>query len=285
MSAQRPRALGRGLAALIPGADAAAQERIEYLPTDRIRPGRNQPRLAFSQEELEDLAASVRVHGVLQPIVVRPAQGGYEIVAGERRWRAAVLAGLSTVPAVVRQVGELESLAMALVENLQRQDLNPVDRARAYRRLAQEFGLTQQEIARLVGRSQPSVANTLRLLSLPEEVLRKVEAGELAEAHARLLLEVDDPARQVELARLATERRLSASELGRAVRAEARRRRAGRAKAQDPDRLALEEALSQRLGTRVRVVAGRKRGVVQIEFYSEDDLARIAEILLGGALA
>jgi ParB family chromosome partitioning protein len=285
VSAHRHRALGRGLAALIPGADAAAQERIEYLPTDRIRPGRNQPRLSVRPEELEELAASVRVHGVLQPIVVRPAPGGYEIVAGERRWRAAVLAGLPTVPAVVRQVGELESLAMALVENLQRQDLNPVERARAYRRLSQEFGLTQQEIAGLVGRSQPSVANTLRLLALPQEVLERVERGELSEAHARLLLEVPDQARQVELARLASEGRLSTGELARAVRAHGGGRRRGRKSAGDPNRVALEEALSQRLGTRVRVVVGRKRGVVQIEFYSEDDLSRIAELLLGGPLA
>ncbi len=235
-------------------------------------------------EELEELAASVRVHGILQPIVVRPSGDGYEIVAGERRWRAAVLAGLATVPAVVRQVGELESLALALVENLQRQDLNPVERARAYRRLVQEFGLSQQEIARLVGRSQPAVANTLRLLSLPQEVLQAVEKGQLSEAHARLLLEVEDPGRRVELARLAVARRLTTRELGRLVRPKSGPARARRAGPSSPDLVALEEALSQRLGTRVRVRTGRGRGVVEIEFYSDDDLSRICELVLGGPL-
>ncbi|MDR7388705.1 MAG: ParB/RepB/Spo0J family partition protein [Armatimonadota bacterium] len=285
MSPHRPRGLGRGLAALIPGAEVLArEERIEYLPLDRVRPGKNQPRSSLPVEELEELAASVRVHGILQPIVVRPSGDGYEIVAGERRWRAAVLAGLATVPAVVRQVGELESLALALVENLQRQDLNPVERARAYRRLVQEFGLSQQEIARLVGRSQPAVANTLRLLSLPQEVLQAVEEGQLSEAHARLLLEVEDPGRRVELARLAVARRLTTRELGRLVRPKSGPARARRAGPSSPDLVALEEALSQRLGTRVRVRTGRGRGVVEIEFYSDDDLSRICELVLGGPL-
>ncbi|MDR7606822.1 MAG: ParB/RepB/Spo0J family partition protein [Armatimonadota bacterium] len=285
MSPHRPRGLGRGLAALIPGAEVLArEERIEYLPLDRVRPGKNQPRSSLPVEELEELAASVRVHGILQPIVVRPSGDGYEIVAGERRWRAAVLAGLATVPAVVRQVGELESLALALVENLQRQDLNPVERARAYRRLVQEFGLSQQEIARLVGRSQPAVANTLRLLSLPQEVLQAVEEGQLSEAHARLLLEVEDPGRRVELARLAVARRLTTRELGRLVRPKSGPARARRAGPSSPDLVALEEALSQRLGTRVRVRTGRGRRVVEIEFYSDDDLSRICELVLGGPL-
>lgn len=285
MRPHRPRGLGRGLAALIPGVEGLPrEERIEYLPLDRVRPGKNQPRSSLPVEELEELAASVRVHGILQPIVVRPSGDGYEIVAGERRWRAAVLAGLATVPAVVRQVGELESLALALVENLQRQDLNPVERARAYRRLSHEFGLSQQEIARLVGRSQPAVANTLRLLSLPQEVLQAVEKGELSEAHARLLLEVEDPGRRVELARLAVARKLTTRELGRLVRPKSGRARRARAGPSSPDLVALEEALSQRLGTRVRVRTGRGRGVVEIEFYSDDDLSRICELVLGGPL-
>jgi ParB family chromosome partitioning protein len=278
----KARGLGRGLAALIPGAEEfPVQERVEYVPTDRLRPNRNQPRLSLSDEQLQELAASVRAHGVLQPIVVRPVPDGYEIVAGERRWRAAVLAGLATVPAVVRQVGDLESLALALVENVQRSDLNPVERARAYRRLQEEFGLTQAEIARLVGCSQPSVANALRLLSLPEPVLEELQRGGLTEAHGRVLLEVPDPARQVELARRASSERLGVRDLSRLVRANRagpRRRRPRK----DPDRAALEEALSQRLATRVRVRGGKKGGVVEVEFYSEEDLSRICEILLGG---
>jgi ParB family chromosome partitioning protein len=280
------RGLGRGLAALIPGAEEfPVQERVEHVPTDRIRPNRNQPRLSIPAEELEELAASVRTHGVLQPIVVRPVPDGYEIVAGERRWRAAVLAGLATVPAVVRQVGDLESLALALVENLQRSNLNPVERARAYRRLQEDFGLTQGEIARLVGSSQPSVANALRLLSLPEEVLEELQRGSLTEAHGRVLLEIQDPARQVELGRKASSERLGVRELSRLVRAHGVGSRVRRPARKDPDRTALEEALSQRLASRVRIRAGRKGGVVEVEFYSEEDLCRICEILLGGPVS
>lgn len=281
----KPRGLGRGLAALIPGAEeVSSRERVEQIPTDRIRPNRNQPRLSIPREELEELASSVRVHGVVQPIVVRPAGDGYEIVAGERRWRAAVLAGLGTIPAVVRQVGDLESLALALVENVQRSDLNPVERARAYRTLSQEFGLTQGEIAQLVGCSQSAVANTLRLLSLPEEVLQELQRGVVSEAHGRLLLELKDPARQVELARKVAAEGLTTRQLSRLVGGEEKRSTRRRTLRGDPDQVAVEEALSRRLHTRVRVRRGRKGGVVEVEFYSDDDLARICEVILGGAL-
>lgn len=281
----KPRGLGRGLAALIPGAEeASSRERVEQIPTDRIRPNRNQPRLSISREELEELASSVRVHGVVQPIVVRPAGDGYEIVAGERRWRAAVLAGLGTIPAVVRQVGDLESLALALVENVQRSDLNPVERARAYRTLSQEFGLTQGEIAQLVGCSQSAVANTLRLLSLPEEVLQELQRGLVSEAHGRLLLELKDPGRQVELARKVAAEGLTTRQLSRLVGGEEKRSTRRRTLRGDPDQVAVEEALSRRLHTRVRVRRGRKGGVVEVEFYSDDDLARICEVILGGPL-
>lgn len=281
----KPRGLGRGLAALIPGAEEViSRERVEHIPTDRIRPNRNQPRLSISPEELEELASSVRLHGLVQPILVRPVGDGYEIVAGERRWRAAVLAGLTTVPAVVRQLGDLESLALALVENVQRLDLNPVERARAYRKLSQEFGLTQGEIAQLVGCSQAAVANTLRLLSLPEEVLRDLQRGLLSEAHGRLLLEVKDPVRQAELARRVSEEGLTTRQLSRLVAGEEKRSARRRALRAQPDQVALEEALSRRLHTRVRVRKGRKGGVVEVEFYSDDDLARICEVILGGPL-
>lgn len=281
----KPRGLGRGLAALIPGAEEViSRERVEHIPTDRIRPNRNQPRLSISPEEVEELASSVRLHGLVQPILVRPVGDGYEIVAGERRWRAAVLAGLTTVPAVVRQLGDLESLALALVENVQRLDLNPVERARAYRKLSQEFGLTQGEIAQLVGCSQAAVANTLRLLSLPEEVLRDLQRGLLSEAHGRLLLEVKDPVRQAELARRVSEEGLTTRQLSRLVAGEEKRSARRRALRAQPDQVALEEALSRRLHTRVRVRKGRKGGVVEVEFYSDDDLARICEVILGGPL-
>ncbi len=286
MSAGRARGLGRGLGALIPGADSQPEERVEYLPVDRIRPGPYQPRQMLAPEELAELADSVRLHGVLQPILVRPVADGYEVVAGERRWRAAAMAGLQTVPAVVKQVGDLQALEIALVENLQRQDLNPVERARAYRRLVEEFGLTQEELARAVGRSQPSVANTLRLLSLPPEILELLERGELSEAHGRVLLSVEDPQRRLALARRAAELQMSVRQLAQiASRGQATSRRRATTRVSDPNREALEDALRSRLATQVRVRKTRKGGVLEIEFYSEEDLERICEMILGGPLA
>lgn len=281
----RSRGLGRGLGALIPGASPQLEDRVEYIPVDRIRPGPYQPRQAVDPQELEELAESVRSHGVLQPILVRPAADGYEVVAGERRWRAARMAGLETVPAVVRQVGDLQALAVALVENLQRQDLNPVERARAYRRLVEEFGLTQEEVARTVGRSQPSVANTLRLLSLPPEVLSLVERGELSEAHARVLLSVEDPQQRLALARRAADARMPVRELAREASPRVPQEGRRRGKARDPNLEALEDALRSRLATQVRVRRTRKGGVLEIEFYSDEDLARICEAVLGAPLA
>lgn len=284
MSGAKPRGLGRGLGALIPGASSHPEEKVEYVPVDRIRPGPYQPRQALDSRELEELAESVRSHGVLQPIVVRPVPDGYEVVAGERRWRAAAMAGLTNVPAVVRQVGDLQALAIALVENLQRQDLNPVERARAYRRLVEEFGLTQEEVARMLGRSQPSVANALRLLSLPPGILQLLERGELTEAHARALLSVEDPQRRLELAHKAASGRLTVRELTQLTSDRmGRRTRHGRGgQAADPDRQALEDALRSRLATQVRVRRTKRGGLVEIEFYSDDDLARICEVILGG---
>jgi ParB family chromosome partitioning protein len=286
VSAGKPRGLGRGLGALIPGASTHPEERVEYVPIHRIRPGPYQPRQAVDPKELGELAESVRSHGVLQPIVVRPVSDGYEVVAGERRWRAAAMAGLDSVPAVVRQVGDLQALAIALVENLQRQDLNPVERARAYRRLVEEFGLTQEEVARTVGRSQPSVANALRLLSLPPEVLQLVERGELTEAHARVLLSVEDPHRRLDLAHRAASKHLPVRQLAQLAsdqRAPQRRRRA-KTIPSDPNRQALEDALRSRLATQVRVRRTRKGGVLEIEFYSEEDFGRICEVILGGPI-
>lgn len=283
MSSTRARGLGRGLGALIPGAPRHLGERVEYIPVDRIRAGPCQPRQALDSQELEDLAESVRSHGILQPIVVRPVTDGYEVVAGERRWRAAVMAGLDSVPAVVRQVSDVQALAMALVENLQRQDLNPLERAKAYQRLVEEFGLTQEEVARTVGRSQPSVANTLRLLALPPEVLELLGRGELSEAHARVLLSVSDPQRRVELARWAAQNHVPVRQLAQmAAREDGRRRpRAAKLRSPDPERHALEDTLRSKLATQVRVRKTRKGGVLEIEFYSDEDLVRICEVILG----
>ena len=189
------RGLGRGLAALIPGSDTETNSPQSEVPISRLRPSRMQPRTGFDSEPLDELKSSIQQHGVLQPILVRPLhdpQGSFEIIAGERRWRAAKEAGLTTVPVVIRTLDDQTALEAALVENLQRQDLNPIDRAKAYRRLTIEFSLTQEALARRVGRSQASIANAVRLLALPPEVCTSLEAGRITEGHARALLALND---------------------------------------------------------------------------------------------
>jgi ParB family chromosome partitioning protein len=296
MADARRRGLGRGLGALIPGAEMPEiRGPVDVLPVDSLRPGRHQPRDEIAGPAFEELVASVRVHGILQPIVARPAATGYEIVAGERRWRAAREAGLGTIPVVIRPLTDLEALQVALVENLQREDLNPADRARAYRRLIGEFGLTQQQVAEAVGRSQPSVANALRLLALPPEILETLERGALSEAHARLLLGVEDPEARRRLWKTALAHELPVRELADLIRGgrhsmpdtkatAAEKRRGRRPKKADPNRTALEDTLRQRLGTQVHIRQGRKKGVVEIEFYSDDDLARVCDVILGAAM-
>jgi ParB family chromosome partitioning protein len=281
------RGLGRGLGALIPGADLSQDTGIVEIPVDRIRPNARQPRVGFSEEPLAELEASVREHGVLQPIIVRPsadARSSYELVAGERRWRAAVAAGLRTVPAVVRAMDDRGALEAALVENLQREDLNPMERARAYRGLMDDFGLTQDAIAGRVGRSQASVANTVRLLALPTEVRTSIEAGRITEGHARALLAVADRARLIEIWRLIESRGLSV----RAVEALARRSSISRgiprkSRAQTKDTYIIQQNLTHSLGAPVRVTARRDGGgEIRITFFSLDDLDRLIDRLGAG---
>src|ERR1700737_166509 len=194
------RGLGRGLGALIPGADVERLSgMVQDLDITLISPNPYQPRHDVAGPEFDELVASVRRHGVLQPVVARPTEGGFQIVAGERRFRAAQAAGLATIPAVVREITDREALEVALIENLRREDLNPMERARAYLRLAGEFGLTQEEVADAVGGSRSSVANTLRLIDLPEEVQQAIDQGRLTEGHGRALLGVSDRKRLLEL--------------------------------------------------------------------------------------
>ncbi|MCS7173217.1 MAG: ParB/RepB/Spo0J family partition protein [Armatimonadetes bacterium] len=284
MGERQRRGLGKGLGALIPGAGGVARgEPVELLPLERIRPSRVQPRQEISPESLEELVASIRTHGVLQPVLVRPVGGEYELVAGERRWRAAVLAGLERIPALVRPLSDAQALQVALVENLQREDLNPVERARAFHRLLNEFGLTQRQVAEAVGLSQPAVANALRLLTLPEPILRSLEEGRLSEAHGRLLLTVEDPAVRKRLWRAALEQGLSVRALEERIALEGHKRpRPQGSRRMDPDVEAVLEALREKFQTQVRIRRGRRKGVLEMEFYSEEDLARLCDLLLGG---
>ena len=252
------RGLGRDLTALLGaaaggGLDEPASDGLRRIPVERIRRGPHQPRRDFDPEALERLAASIRAQGVVQPVVVRPAgDGAYELIAGERRWRAAQMAGLAEIPAVVREVDDRTAAALALVENIQRQDLNPIEEARGLARLIEEFGLTHQEAAEAVGRSRAAVTNLLRLLELEAEVRAMVERGELEMGHARALLALP-PARQREAAARVVARGLSVREterLVRRLRAPAARPAAAR---RDPDVARLEQALSEQLGAPVRL--------------------------------
>lgn len=267
------KALGRGLEALIPGASAVSPgfspSSIVQIALDRVRPNRFQPRQHFAEAELEELAQSIRQQGLLQPVVVRPVDGGYELVAGERRFRAAQRAGLAEIPAVVREVDDRAALELALVENLQRTDLDPIEEARAYERLRTEFGLTQEEIAARVGKHRSTIANTVRLLRLPEEIQREIAAGRLTAGHARALLAVDSPEEQRRLAREFLQQGVS-------VRDAERRSQPARRRTLEPDWRAVEDRLRRLLDTKVRLVARRNgSGKLEIEYYSIDQLNRL----------
>lgn len=267
------RALGRGLDALIPAPnateafDGTTAGGLLRLPIDRIRPNPFQPRQRFDEEELEELAASIRENGLLQPIVVRNTPDGYELIAGERRFRAAQRAGLQEVPAVVRDVDDREALELALIENLQRTDLNPIEEALAYERLRTQFGLTQDEIALRVGKHRSTIANALRLLRLPEDIQHDIAAGRLTPGHARALLAVQSPEEQRRLAREFQQARVS-------VRDAERRTQPPRGRQPlDANWRAVEEELQRRLDAKVRLLPKRDgTGKVEIEYYSLEHL-------------
>jgi ParB family chromosome partitioning protein len=284
MQPKRP-ALGKGLSALIPDAPEppprAATVEVEI---DRLTPNDFQPRVAMDDSRLQELAQSIRSNGVIQPIVVRRVGDRFQIIAGERRWRAAKLANLTSVPVAIRDVPpgrEQSLLQMALIENIQREDLNPIDEALAYRRLADEFRLTQETIAAAVGKDRASVANTLRLLKLPEEVRAEVAGGRLSMGHARALLSLQDEADQRRVARDVLTQGLSVrdteSAVKRLVEGEPSAKPASPPKPVDVHTRAAEEKLRLLLGTRVRIVRRGTRGRIEIEFGSEDELIRIYE--------
>jgi len=275
--------LGRGLAALIPtrSSELSATE----IPLSRIQRSRHQPRHRFDEQELASLAASIAEHGVLQPVLVSETLDGYELIAGERRVRAAERAGLRSVPAVVRQVADRERLELALVENIQRSDLNPLEEAEAYRELAQTFGLAQEEIARRVGRSRPTIANSLRLLTLPDSVRASLSDGLLSEGHARAIAGLESSNQQEQLAGVVVARGLSVrqtEELARRLkRGFAEPEVSGREIRADPDSERLEADLRSALGTKVSLQSARKGGRIVIEYYDSDELNRLCDRLLG----
>jgi len=267
-------ALGRGISALIPDAAERPARGVAEIAVGEIRANPLQPRRTFAKQALAELAASIKQHGLLQPVVVaRAPEGGFHLIAGERRWRAAKIAGLKAVPAVVREaVDGAEQLGLALIENLQREDLTPIEEARAYHHLRVELGLSQEEIAQRVGKDRSTVANSLRLLQLPLSVQESVDDGSLSAGHARSLAGLDDAARQEELARRCMRDGWSVRELEKRLRppaAPARRR------ASDPETAAAADTLARRLGTQVEIHRRRRGGEIRIRFASEDELIRL----------
>ena len=288
MSVDKPRRLGRGLEALIATAAppaAATGERLQRVPIGLIRPNPYQPRKEFRPEELAELQASLEANGLLQPIVVRPAgTSSYELIAGERRLRAATQLGWTDIPVVVRDIDDRTLLTLALVENLQRADLNAVEEAEGYQRLIDDFGLTQQRVAELVGKDRSTIANTIRVLQLPESVQRMVRDGQLSLGHARALLTLEDDRAIVAAAREVIDKGLSVRDIeARARQARPDKRRpVVKVPGQDTEVRRVEEQLRRHLQTDVSVTVSRDyRGTIAISFYSADDLERLLDMVIG----
>ena len=282
--ANNPKGLGKGLAALLGDdvIDSQEEKSSLFLPISQVESCASQPRKQFDPESLADLADSIREHGIIQPLTVRKLQSGYyQIIAGERRWRAARMAGLTQVPAVVIEADDRKAMELAMIENLQREDLNPIEEAEGYKVLMEQYNMTQEETAKRVGKSRPAVANALRLLNLTPEVLEMVQNGKLSAGHARAVLSLKDPKKQIQAAQ-----RIAA--LGLSVRqAELLCKNMTRpAEKPKPVTLAVdyvaecEKNLSKRLGRGVKIVNGKRKGKFELEFYGQEDLQKLLDALM-----
>jgi len=274
--------LGKGLDALIPALNINEDDKIVEIPLSQLRPNPYQPRKRFDDDAISELAESIKEHGVIQPIIVRSVLKGYEIIAGERRWRAARVAGLATIPAVVRDFSDRQVMEIALIENLQREDLNPMEIAAAYQQLIDAFSLTQEELSTKVGKSRSHIANFLRLLQLPEKVREYVSRGTLSMGHARAIAGLNSEKAMIELADRAIREQWSVRELEDAIRRmeEARKAPAKPKKAKkDPYLDALEESLREYFKTTVKIKPGKTQGKIEITYYSKEDLQRLLEAM------
>ncbi len=281
------KALGKGLQALLPEKKTLVWkvepdgQAVSMISLDQILPNRYQPRTTFVETELEELAQSIKEHGVLQPIVIRrKGDGMYELIAGERRFRAAKIAGMTTIPSLIRNSNDEKALAVALVENIQRQNLNPMEEAKAYSRLMGEFGLTQDLVSRSVGKDRSSIANILRLLSLPKDVQEFIESGAISLGHAKVLAGLSTVQAQLQLAQKIVSEQLSVRQVERMISGHKKGRGSG-SKKEEPQRFGnLEEQFRKRLGTKVQVKAGTKGGQLIIHYFSDDELDRITSLIL-----
>ncbi|KYO67237.1 ParB/RepB/Spo0J family partition protein [Thermovenabulum gondwanense] len=276
------KALGKGLGALIP-LDEGKEENLIEIDVDKIYSRENQPRKNFDEEKLIELAESIKTHGIIQPIILKKTERGYEIVAGERRWRAAKIAGLKKIPAVVKELTREEIMEVALIENIQREDLNPIEEAEAYRTLIEQCGLTQEELAKKLGKSRPFIANTLRLLNLDDEIKSMMIKGEISSGHARALLALEDSEERMSLAKKILKEGLSVRETEEFIK-KARENRTkenfNKDRGKEGNRFNdVEEILRSALGTKVKIKGSGDRGKIEIEFYSKEDLERIIELI------
>ena len=280
--------LGRGISALIsesapieaPEEIAADPENtVQYIDINDIRPNRNQPRKNFDSDSISELAASIQEHGIIQPLIVRKNESGYELVAGERRWRAAREAALDKVPCIIREFTDEENALIAIIENMQREDLDPVEEAEGLETMMKEYGLTQEEVSRSVGKSRPYITNSLRLLKLPQDIREKISEGALSAGHARALLSVKTRALQEQICQKVIKDGLSVRETERIVKEGGKTRKKAARSKKDPDIVAVEDKLKEIYGTRVAITTNGRKGAVEISYYGREDLNRIIELL------
>ncbi len=283
--------LGRGISALIseaapveePANEVAAPEdperTVQYIDINDIKPNRNQPRKKFDPESISELAASIQEHGIIQPLIVCKAEQGYELVAGERRWRAAREAALDKVPCLVREFTSEENALIAIIENMQREDLDPIEEAEGLEKMMKEYVFTQEEVSRSVGKSRPYITNSLRLLKLPQDIREKISEGAISAGHARALLSVKTRALQEQICQKIIKDGMSVRETENLVRKGGKSRKAPARSKKDPDIVAVEEKLKEIYGTRVAITTNGRKGAVEISYYGREDLNRIIELL------
>lgn len=278
--------LGRGLQALIPEYQGEEPQGVETINIAYIHPNQYQPRKQFNEESLKELAESIKQNGIIQPIIVRKVASGYQIVAGERRWRAAKIAGLSEIPAIVRDFDDLQVMEIALIENLQREDLNPIEEAKAYKALIEQFNLTQEEISKKIGKSRSVIANSMRLLNLDDRVQAMLVKGEITIGHAKVILSLPSKNLQYEAAKKVVTENLNVREtedlVKNLLRKNGKSSQKGKSNRIDIHIKEIEDNLCSFLGTKVKISQrGKNRGIIQIEYYSDEDLTRIIELIYG----
>lgn len=293
MAAAKSTGLGKGLEALFSSSEIdmteispkepeeAREKGIFFIDINDIKPNERQPRKNFDEEKLEELANSIKEHGLIQPIILRKAERGYEIVAGERRWRACRKAGFKEIPSIIKELTDEENMLVAIIENMQREDLDPIEEAEGLNQMATSFGMTQEEISRSVGKSRPYITNALRLLKLPEEVKAFLSEGKLSAGHARAIAGIPDPEKQMDIALYAIEHELSVREIEKLIKEGGlqKKKQSRRKVEKSADIKQVEEDLKQIMGTKVNLSRKGKKGRIEIEYYSREELERLIELL------